>query len=328
MHHRTAPHPAAVVDDRGRANVRGAICGLVAFAGGMFVDISEAADDPAASVVFVQRTSEREFIGTTDQVDRPVSDLRLANSLVIGGMAAGVAAYGLSKWWDEGFTGQFNAGNEGWFGQDTPNGGADKLGHAYSANAGVRLMSVLFQSYGNGPRTAADLAFWSTFGTLTAVEVADGFSRQYSFSWEDTVMNAVGAGFGWWCETNPEIDDLLDFRLMYQKSQQASSWDPPGDYSGQTYLLVGKASGVPQLRDVPVLRYLEVAVGYGTRNYDGPPGTVPARNVYYGLQINLSALMNDTVFGSNRWPVARRASEVFFDLWQVQNTGVYAKSRL
>jgi hypothetical protein len=319
--------------DHVRWNVRRALLGLGASLGAMLASLAPAAQNPAASVVFLPIDAQvvsatGPTSSSTDVETAPPPDLRLANALVIGGGVAGVAAYGFAKWWDQGFKGHFTTGNEGWFGQDTRYGGADKLGHAYSANAGVRLTSALLQSYGNAPDTAANLAFWSTFGTLTAVEVADGFSKQYTFSWQDATMNAVGAGFGWWCEKDPAVDALLDYRLMYQRSQQATSWDLAGDYSGQTYLLVAKASGIPKVRDVPVLRYLEVALGYGTRNYDGPPGAQPSRYVYYGLQINLSALLDDTVFGNGRWPAARRASEVFLDLWQVQNTGVYARSRL
>lgn len=308
--------------------MRRVVCGLGIVAGGMFASLALAAKDPAASVVFIQPGPETGPTSSSASAPAPSPDLRLANTLVIGGGVAGVAAYGFAKWWDQGFKGPFSTGNEGWFGQDTRYGGADKLGHAHSANAGVRLTSVLLQAYGNDPDTAAKLAFWATFGTLTAVEVADGFSKQYTVSWQDAAMNAIGAGFAWWCEKDPDVDALLDFRLMYRKSQ-ASSWDPGGDYSGQTYLLVAKASGIPKLREMPVFRYVEVALGYGTRNYGGPPGTEPSRNVYYdGLQLNLSALLNDTVFGENRWPTARRASEVFFDLWQIPYTGVYEKSRL
>ncbi|HEX4883788.1 MAG TPA: DUF2279 domain-containing protein, partial [Casimicrobiaceae bacterium] len=99
-------------------------------------------------------------------------DLRLANALVVGGGIAGVAAYGLAKWWEEGFTGSFGTEDEGWFGQDTPYGGADKAGHAYSGYFGVRMVSALLQSYGNDRKRAGDIAFWATLGTLTAVEVA------------------------------------------------------------------------------------------------------------------------------------------------------------
>lgn len=255
-------------------------------------------------------------------------DLRLANSLVVGGGIAGVAAYGLAKWWEDGFTGSFGTEDEGWFGQDTPYGGADKAGHAYAGYFGVRVVSALLQSYDNDRRTAGDLAFWATLGTLTAVEVADGFSKQYKFSGQDALMNVAGTAFAWWCERDPAIDDLLDFRLYYRQSAESDGWDAFGDYAGQRYLLVLKASGVPALRDKPVLRYLEFAVGYGARGYDSPPEVPRERSVYVGLQLNLAALLDDTAFRDGRWPAARRASEVFFDLWQVPGTAVYAKTTL
>lgn len=293
-----------------------------------------AQSDPSRSVVFVaNREVPAMQLATASPTTAAVEgadarSLLLVNTAVVGAGVAGVAAYGLTKWWDEGFTGSFHSVDEGWFGQDTRYGGADKAGHAYSAYVGVRLVSALLQSYGNDPEAAARIAFWATLGTMTAVEVADGFSKQYAFNYQDAVMNAVGAGFAWWLERNPELDELLDFRLYYRKSSESSSWDAFGDYSGQRYLLVAKASGVPQLRDIPIVRYLELAVGYGTQGYDGPPGTVPSRNVYAGLQLNVSAILSDTVFRDGRWPEARRAFEVALDFWQVPYTGVYADSRL
>ena len=158
--------------------------------------------------------------------------LLLVNTAVVGVGVASVAAYGLTKWWDDGFTGSFHSVDEGWFGQDTRYGGADKAGHAYAGYVGVRLVSALLQSYGNDAERAARIAFWATLGTLTAVEVADGFSKQQAFNYQDAVMNAVGAGFAWWLERNPDLDELLDLRLYYRKSNESESWDALGDYSG------------------------------------------------------------------------------------------------
>lgn len=263
-----------------------------------------------------------------EQAPLTAGQLQFANATLIAGGIAGVAAYGLAKWWEDGFTGHFATQDEGWFAQDTAYGGADKAGHAYAAYFGVRMVSALLQSFGNDRRTAGNLAFWTTLGTLTAVEVADGYSRNYKFSAQDALMNVAGAGFAWWCERDPAVDNLLDFRLYYRRSNESDSWDAFGDYSGQRYLLVVKASGVPRLQDVPVVRYLELAVGYGTKGYSSPPDVTRERNVYVGLQLNLSALLDDTAFRDGRWPAARRASEVFFDLWQIPGTAVYAKKTL
>jgi hypothetical protein len=115
------------------------------------------------------------------------------------------------------------------------------------------------------------------------------------------VANAVGAAFAVLVEKDPRIDALLDFRLLYQRSDDAKrvgETDFIADFSGQTYLLAFKVDGVPRLRDVPLVRYVELLVGYNTRGYEPNDGTMndPHRRIYYGVGINLSRLLSDTVF--------------------------------
>lgn len=57
------------------------------------------------------------------------------------------AAYGKAPWWQDGFTGQFKTVNEGWFGQGTAHGGADKLGHAMVSYTGTRLVAPTRHAY-------------------------------------------------------------------------------------------------------------------------------------------------------------------------------------
>ena len=134
--------------------------------------------------------------------------------------------------------------------------------------SGTRVVTRAFEALGNEPAAAQRLAAWSTLAVMLGIEVLDGYSKRYSFSWEDAAMNVVGVGLGYLMERNRDLDNLLDLRLLYKKS--GSSFDPAGDYSGQTYLLVAKASGVPALRGNSVLRYFELAAGYGTRGYEEP----------------------------------------------------------
>jgi hypothetical protein len=71
-----------------------------------------------------------------------------------------------------------------------------------------------------------------------------------------------------------------------------------GDCSGQTYLLVAKASGVDALRPHPVLRYVEVAAGYRARGYCDAGGRlveVVTRSLYAGVSPNMSKLLRQTV---------------------------------
>lgn len=93
-------------------------------------------------------------------------------------------------------------------------------------------------------------------------------------------MNAAGIGAALLMERNPGLDRILDLRVLYQSSrEEGNGFDPFGDYSGQTYLAVVKTGGIPALRSHPVLRYVELSLGYGTRGYSRGHGT---RNVYAG----------------------------------------------
>jgi hypothetical protein len=262
-----------------------------------------------------------------DSAQRPLTDaqVRWRTWAIIGGGAAGIVAYGMNNWWQDGFTGKFQTGNEGWFGQNTNDGGADKLGHAYATYVGTRVLARSLVWAGNSNDAALKLAALATFGAFTAVEVADAYTEKWKFSKEDVIMNAAGVGLAIAMEKNPDLDRLIDFRLLYRPSDEPRNnyFDPFGDYSGQTYLMVVKASGVERFRHQPVVRYLEFAVGYGTRGYGAPPDVPsdPSRNVYLGISINLSELLGQTAFaGSTRRGGVQRAVDGFLEFVQIPGT--------
>lgn len=237
------------------------------------------------------------------------------NSLIIGGGATLVAAYGSHNWWRSGFGGGFDTTNEGWFGKDTEFGGADKLGHLYSNYAGVRLLTPLFEMAGNSRYDAVSLALWSTLGIYTAVEVIDGYSRTWKFSPQDAIANAAGAVLGYALETHPEYDAIFDFRLDYRRSPRSPDFDPFGDYGAQKYLLVVKADGFAALRETGLLRYVEVAAGYGTRGY-GSAGK-HYRDTYVGLSLNLARLLGDGAYDGRMHSTAlQRGTDRLFELVQ------------
>lgn len=251
---------------------------------------------------------------------------------IIAASSLGVAVYGQRNWWNEGFNGRFRSVNEGWFGQSTYSGGADKLGHFYMNYASVRLFARAFEWAGNQPDRSRRLAAWLTLGTFTAVEVLDGFSKQWRFSREDVVMNTAGIGAALLLERHPELDRVLDLRFLYRPSREGGQgFDPFGDYSGQTYLAVFKPGGMPGLRRHPVLRYVELSVGYGTRHYGSGSG-YSTRNVVAGVSLNLSEVLNATVFGGGkrggRGGRAQRLTDTALEFVQVPGTGVFAKHRL
>jgi len=260
-------------------------------------------------------------------------NLRWKNAALIGGIALTVGIYGMNTWWKDGVDGSFDTVDEGWFGEDTYAGGADKVGHAFFTYTGARLLTRGFEALGNDPGHALRLGAWTSLGVMTAVEVVDGFSKKFRFSMEDAVANAVGAAFAVLVEKYPRIDAVLDFRLLYQKSEDAKrvgETDPLADYSGQTFLLAAKADGVPRIREVPVVRYLELLVGYNTRGYEPNDGTMndPHRRIYYGVGINLSRLLSDTVFrGDFKGGKIQRGTDTVLEYLEVPWTAALTYQR-
>lgn len=257
--------------------------------------------------------------------------VKLKNSALILGQSLAVAWYGHRKWWQDGFQRKFRSENEGWFGQDTYAGGTDKVGHFYTNYVFSRLMASSFRAFGNEPHHAVLLGAALTLGTMTAVEILDGYSKTWHFSREDATMNLLGAGSAFLLETYPRLDQLVDLRFKYQQSTvDEKGFDPAGDYSGQTYLLVLKASGIPALREHPWLRYVELAAGYTARNYDRPELIDQRRrDVVFGISLNLSEVFRRTVF-RNTSPDrrVRRVVDSALEYIQVPGTAVYGYHQL
>lgn len=256
------------------------------------------------------------------------------NAAVVGGIGIIVGGYGAAAWWEDGFSGSFRTVDEGWFGRNTSSGGADKVGHAFFTYTGTRLLTRGFEALGNDPGRALRLGVWTSLGVMTGVEVVDGISKKFRFSVEDAVANAAGATFAVLEEVDPRIDALIDFRLFYRRSDDArrlGDADPLADYSGQTFLLAFKADGVPRLREIPVARYLELQVGYNTRGYEPNDGAKidPHRRICYGIGVNLSRLLSDTVFrGDLKGGKMQGTTDTVIEFLQVPGTAARTYRRM
>jgi hypothetical protein len=276
--------------------------------------------------------------------------------VLLSSYVAGTAFYGIHSWWGKDTekheidaqgrvhtvmvsnrSSHFHVNKEGWFGKDTPNGGADKLGHAFSFYLSTRLLTRGLEWSGYARESAALLAGSTSALVSLAVEVMDGYTLEYGFSKEDLVMNLAGVAAAIALEYQPTWDDVFDFRVHYLRSDDAKRLgerDPISDYSGQTYLLAAKASGIPALKDHAWLRYLELSVGYGSRGYQPNPGPAldtqdKQRYVFYGLSVNLSEVLRATMFKRNQAPTRVQAvSESVLEYLQLPGTAVWIKQKL
>lgn len=224
--------------------------------------------------------------------EMPLTDDELRNRVIYTNIigAAVVMAWGTAFW--DYFTINPVIKNEGWFGKDTKYGGADKMGHMYSTYLWSLGFSSLYEYWGMKEEDAllyGPLTSW-TFQFL--MEVGDSFSESQGFSYEDAVMNTVGAAFYYVREKYPTIKSKLDLRLEYIPDFN-SNVDFFTQYNSMKYLFALKFSGFEDLEDTP-MKYFELQLGYYTRGYSERENFTDEnreRVIYAGVGINASEVL-------------------------------------
>ena len=103
------------------------------------------------------------------------------------------------------YTGTLIALNEAWY-KDYPRSSfhfkddwgewenVDKMGHLFATYMYSKYMSGIARWTGIDENTADWIGVGSAMFFQTTVEVLDGFSEQWGFSWSDMAFNAIGAG--------------------------------------------------------------------------------------------------------------------------------------
>ncbi len=146
----------------------------------------------------------------------------------------------------------------------------DKLGHAFTAYQLGRFGAQALNWSGVSKKN--QLIYGATLGFtfLTAVEVLDGFSEEWGFSWGDFTANAAGAGLYIGQELLWESQRVV---LKYSFNQSRFASQNPNklgdgfleeilkDYNGQTYWLSANLNSF--YKDSKLPEWLNVAFGYG-----------------------------------------------------------------
>ncbi|MDF9794860.1 uncharacterized protein YfiM (DUF2279 family) [Catalinimonas alkaloidigena] len=213
-----------------------------------------------------------------------VDQAKLNRYLIFGGIGYAAANVGLySLWYRDQQSQSFQ------FFDDSPQWKqVDKLGHFYSAFQLSHLGSHAFQSVGLAERKSQWYGALAGSLMLLPVELFDGFSEAYGFSWSDVAANSLGAlllplQYEVWKEVRiqPKFSfHRTDFPSL-RPNTLGKSWNEEilKDYNGQTYWFSFDLyrffpdSGIP--------KWLNVTLGYGAENM------VYARtsqNEEYGLQ--------------------------------------------
>lgn len=237
------------------------------------------------------QTDERTYFETAlGKPVKPLTDEELKNRVIYTNvMGVGVIALWGTAFWDY-FTTAPVSGDEGWFASNAKYGGADKLGHMYSSYILSLGFSSLFEYWGMSEEESL------SYGPLTSLvlhgmmEAGDSFSESQGFSYEDLLMNTLGAAFYYIREKHPAVKETLDFRLEYVPDFN-SDQDIFTQYDSMKYLMALKFSGFESMEDTP-MKYFELQVGYYTRGYeDHDAYSTKERVVYAGIGINSSEVL-------------------------------------
>ncbi|GAA3526484.1 DUF2279 domain-containing protein [Zobellella aerophila] len=198
-----------------------------------------------------------------------------------------ITLWGVANW--DYFSRVPHAQSEGWFGQHTNEGGADKLGHLYSVYAASQGLGYLYEQWCFTPGDAALYGALSAFAVFGYMEVGDSFS-DFGFSYEDVIANGVGSTASYYLSIYPELAEKIDIRWEYGvKPQQA---DFITDYQNSKFLVALKLSGFDAFKQ-GVLKYGELHLGYLARGYSDPT-QINERSLYLGVGLSLSELFRQT----------------------------------
>jgi hypothetical protein len=157
----------------------------------------------------------------------------------------------------------------------------DKAGHAWTTYQVSRFSSELWQWSGLTRNTSAWLGGLSGVAYQSIIEIQDGFSAEWGFSWGDMAANTVGAAafvaqeLGW-KEQRIQIKlsywpyDYEGQDLVRRRNQLFGSGLPERmlkDYNSQTYWVSANLRSFLKNANLP--GWLNVAVGYNSHGMLG-----------------------------------------------------------
>lgn len=186
----------------------------------------------------------------------------------------------------------------------------DKLGHVFSSYQLGRIGAQSLNWAGVSERD--QLLYGSTLGLgfLTAVEVMDGFSEEWGFSWSDMAANTIGTGL----YLGQELlwhEQRVVLKYSFHRTRFAQERpDKLGnglfeeflkDYNGQTYWLSANIKSFVKSEAIP--SWLNLAFGYGaegmlTGNANDAlfPNQNRVRQYYLSLDVDLSRIKTNSRF--------------------------------
>lgn len=153
--------------------------------------------------------------------------------------------------------------------------GADKLGHATFAFMAATVYADAMRWCGFDSTSATWIGFGVAMAYQTFVEVRDGFSADYGFSWGDAISNTVGASLCVAKHYTPALR-AFDLQVSYwpsQKYRDGAYSSIIDDYESTTHwLTISPYQWMPASWQTWYPPWLGVAIGHSVQNIDGQGG--------------------------------------------------------
>jgi predicted lipoprotein DUF2279 len=251
----------------------------------------------------------------------PRAPRRTAVTLVTLGVLGGSVASALGTGHERE---SFHWANERWFQEDTYAGGGDKASHFVFYNGLSRELAVQYRIWGYGKDQATLMAFATAAAAGLIVEVGDGLTL-FGFSWEDFVMDTLGAGTAA-VVTRLGLDDTLGFRFGKMSSEEPPECcRTPGigkDYSTEIYTADLKLAGFARRLSVRpgVARFLLVSMSYGSKGYRYSPPDFRQRQIGLEVGINFPEVLAAARVPEDRW--WGRVLYFFFNFFRIPYTQI------
>lgn len=184
----------------------------------------------------------------------------------------------------------------------------DKMGHIFSAyhlgKLGANTMDWAGVSRNDQLIYGASLGM----GFLTAVEIMDGFSEEWGFSWTDMAANAAGTGLFVGQELLWNEQRVLlkySFHRTHFAKQRPNTLgnglaeELLKDYNGQTYWLSANINSFLKTDKIP--NWLNIAIGYGAEGMLTGDAIDPLytnqerrRQFYFSLDVDLTRIQTNS----------------------------------
>ncbi|MDO7172861.1 DUF2279 domain-containing protein [Mariniflexile sp. AS56] len=180
----------------------------------------------------------------------------------------------------------------------------DKMGHVFTSYQMGRHGAQLLNWSGVDKKDQLIYGATLGFGFLTTVEILDGYSQEWGFSWGDILANASGTGL----YVGQELlwnEQRIALKFSFHQTKYASQRpDKLGedfleqilkDYNGQTYWLSVNLHSFFKEKSIP--KWLNIAVGYGAEGMLSGVKDIDnqlltnidrRRQIYLSLDVNLS----------------------------------------